>query len=339
MKKIVYILVLIFFNLNVSFSSESRFGELTFFEDVEMRGKNDQWIRPHPGPFVWGSIEKEKGIFNWNQADKIKKYSQEHNQSILATIWPYADWDQKTCKRRKSRSPFRVEGGFPKYLGKPCSMENYFIFLSALIDRYDGDGKNDMPGLKNPITHWEIMNEPEFKRFLTGKKDAFVEIFNATSKLIKKKQKQSVVFMAGSAGMFPENKQYWNYILPKISEHFDVANIHHIPFKNGNCDKEMWVDEFEKLLKKKEIQKPIWVTEAQTGNCNVINSYIKTFLSGAEVIIDVGVNAPGRKMSKKGRIKLNNLIKNYDGFKSIKLKSKNEVEFKYKDGSSKSLDF
>ena len=86
-------------------------------------------------------------------------------------------------------------------------MENYKTFLLALVDRYDGDGNNDMPNLTKPIIHWEIMNEPEFKMFFKGSEDDFIEIFNFSSKIIKKKQKDSVIVMAGAAGMFPENKK------------------------------------------------------------------------------------------------------------------------------------
>ena len=146
--------------------TESRFGELTEIRDERMRGKDNQWVRPHPGPFVWNQIEKSQGSFSWDKSDQYVVYAQENNQTILATIWPYANWEQKLCKRKKGRSPFGKH--FAKYLSKPCSMENYKTFLLALVDRYDGDGNNDMPGLTKPITYWEIMNEPEFKMFFKG---------------------------------------------------------------------------------------------------------------------------------------------------------------------------
>ena len=53
MKKIlVYILVISFsclFLTNFA-NSQSRFGELTEMRDKKMRGKDGQWVRPHPGP-------------------------------------------------------------------------------------------------------------------------------------------------------------------------------------------------------------------------------------------------------------------------------------------------
>jgi hypothetical protein len=196
-----------------------------------------------------------------------------------------------------------------------------------------------MPGLTNSIIYWEIMNEPEFKMFFKGNEADFVEIFNFSSKIIKEKQKDSVIVMAGAAGMFQENKKFWKSVLPKIKDNFDIANIHHISTPDGKCDKEFWVDEFAALLKSTNIDKPIWVTEAMIGRCKVISSYINAFVNGAEIIIDVGVNAPGMKMSKKSRKKLDQFIKDVDGFKSVKLLNKKKAEFLFKDGSIKIIDF
>jgi len=336
MRLVFYFLVSLLISINI-LNAESRFGDLTEMRDDRMRGKDNQWVRPHPGPFVWNNIEKEKGIFSWDKTDKYVTYAQNHNQKTIATIWPYSNWEQKSCKRKKGRSPFGKR--FTKYLSKPCSMENYKTFLLALVDRYDGDGQNDMPGLTKPIIHWEIMNEPEFRMFFKGTEDEFVEIFNFSSKLIKSKQKDAVIIMAGAAGMFPESKKFWKSALPKIRDHFDIANMHHITPPDGKCDKDFWVSEFSELLQTLNIDKPIWVTEAMTGVCRVIPTYINAFASGAEVIIDVGVNAPGMKMSKGSRKKLNNFIKEVDGFESVKLISKKKAEFILKDGSKKIIDF
>jgi len=69
-----------------------------------------------------------------------------------------------------------------------------------------------------------------------------------------------------------------------------------------------------------------------------VKAWVNAFLNGAELIIDVGINAPGAKMSKKSRKKLNEFINEYDGFTSIKSISEKKVEFTYKDGSSKTLE-
>jgi hypothetical protein len=144
--------------------------------------------------------------------------------------------------------------------------------------------------------------------------------------------------MAGSAGMNPESKKFWISAMPKIKDFFDIANIHHISGPDGKCDKDFWVGEFSKLLDSKKIDKPIWVTEAMTCGPPV-KAYINAFLNGAEVIIDVGVNAPGAKMSKKGRKNLNKFIEDIDGFKSLKLINKKKAEFLFENGSKKIVEF
>jgi len=100
MKKLFIIFIVFFFVTN-NVKAESRFGDLTELRDDRMRGKENQWVRPHPGPFVWNNIEKEKGIFSWDKADEYVTYAQNHNQTIIATIWPYSNWEQKSCKRKK----------------------------------------------------------------------------------------------------------------------------------------------------------------------------------------------------------------------------------------------
>ena len=177
-------------------------------------------------------------------------------------------------------------------------MPDYLNFLTLLIDRYDGDGNNDMPGLKTKITHWEIMNEPEFEMFIKGTEEEFVDIFIASSKLIKEKQKDSVIVMAGAAAMYPENKKFWSSALPKIKDHFDIANIHHISGRDGKCDKDFWVGEFSELLASKKIDKPIWVTEAMTCGPPV-KAYVKNGLIKIQISIAKGKKMWDKRESKK----------------------------------------
>ena len=56
MKKILIFFILLTLIPIKSFS-QSRFGELTEMRDEKMRGKDGQWVRPHPGPFIWNHIE------------------------------------------------------------------------------------------------------------------------------------------------------------------------------------------------------------------------------------------------------------------------------------------
>jgi len=61
MKKIIILLILI--NYKSVLATESRFGELTEMFDPKMRGQENIWVRPHPGPFIWSNIEPKQGEF------------------------------------------------------------------------------------------------------------------------------------------------------------------------------------------------------------------------------------------------------------------------------------
>lgn len=53
----------------------------------------------------------------------------------------------------------------------PDDMGAYTTWVRALVERYDGDGVGDMPGLTAPIRYWEVDNEPDLK-FTVRPRDA-----------------------------------------------------------------------------------------------------------------------------------------------------------------------
>ena len=113
-------------------------------------------------------------------------------------------------------------------------------------------------------------------------------------------------------------------------------------------------DEFlrkEKILRLATIDKdstphivPVWYlysgkkiyigTNTKTEKARNVKSHKKV-----SFCVDVGINAPGMKMSKKAREKLNKFIKDVDGFKSVKKIDKKKAEFLFEDGSKKIIEF
>jgi len=130
------------------------------------------WQRPHAGPFIWNKIEKVSGTYNWDDADFEVTRSQYYGLNILATIWPFADWDQSTCNTKLSSKDSQRFFELGMYRGKPCDMTAYKNFVKKLVERYDGDGVDDMPNLIIPIKYWEVSNEPSMQEdlvFFKGK--------------------------------------------------------------------------------------------------------------------------------------------------------------------------
>ncbi len=220
-----------------------------------------RWDRPHPGPFIWGWIEPEKGNFSWGEVDEYVQEAQSYNIATLATIWPFAEWDQADWGPAGTGTLiFENELGTGRR--KPHDMDAYRSFVLAIVERYDGDGKDDMPGLEYPIKYWEASNEPSEQigelTFFNGSSEDYLEVLKVTYEAVKEADPEARVLHAGMSGMEPYAISFWQPVFDQGSSYFDINNIHSI----GASD-ELNVPEFKKLLSTYGIDKPIWVTEAE----------------------------------------------------------------------------
>jgi len=249
---------------------------------------NGRWIRPHPGPFSWDLIEPKQGEFNFKPIDDLVKIAQHYNIAILPTIWPYASWDQSKC--HSTECLVTPEDEFyniiPNSRCNPCDWNAYELFLSELVERYDGDNFRDMPGLQIPIKYWEILNEPEMKEkhltFFKENEKEYVELLKHSYKAIKKACPDCKVVQGGCAGNSEWMLKFWDKVLALGANYFDIANIHFI--SHGDAET-LNVKDFKALLKKHNIEKPIWVTEAEFVTEENLIEYSKNAMkSGATKI-------------------------------------------------------
>ena len=284
----------------------SHFGFLgAGFDASELSKLGVKWDRPHPGPFIWGRIEQEKGKYDWREVDRYVQEAQRYGFATLATIWPFAEWDQANWEGTGS-SGLVFENEMGRSRRKPYDMDVYKRFVSALVERYDGDGQDDMPGLKFPIKYWEASNEPsmqhDFNTFFNGSSEDYLEILEATYQAVREADPEAKVLHAGMAGMEPWMVSFWEPILEKGSQYSDIANIHSI-----GASEELNVPKFRELLSEYGIDRPIWVTEAQhrTGMTIYgkdvspeehgrifIKSYVLSFALGVDKIFYTSFKAP-----------------------------------------------
>jgi len=238
------------------------------------------WARPHPGPFAWGFIEAVKEEYDFSMTDDYVKSAQENNVAILGTIWPFADWDQSVCHSSECEVStadifypevkMGFKNGIPKSRCAPCNYDDYQKFIGKLVERYDGDGVEDMPRLTIPVKYWEVLNEPEMKSdemtFFKGTNDEYVQIFTKTKEAIKNECSDCQVLHGGAAGVQTFMLDYWGKIFDSNIV-FDIANIHYI---RGSDLSTLNVKDFKQLLTQRSINKPIWVTESEYENSNDI---------------------------------------------------------------------
>ena len=247
------------------FGGDSRFGSLAWM-DMEMREQAKAgilWVRPHPGDAIWNEIERTRGNYDWSKLDKTVRSAQAFGLNLLITIWPYASWDQEACHANMEETPDPFGGLLPTRKGIPCDWEAYEEFLRAMVERYDGDGENDMPGLRYPVRYWEIGNEPEMKHgndiFFQGTPEDYFLLLRRSAEAIRKADPDAKILHAGIASGFDFSREFWEKVFSfeDAGNYFDIANVHDLQgSEDGN------VGFVKKLLVEKGIEnKPVWVTE------------------------------------------------------------------------------
>jgi hypothetical protein len=274
---------------------KSHFGFMpAIYDYVNARAAGGAFDRPFFEFFRWGLIEKIPGQFDFSETDKTVQRAQSVGLHILANIQPFADWDQMAGY------------GDPNHKGKPHDMAAYANFVAKLVERYDGDGVNDMPDLTVPIKHWEMMNEPEFQEgmacFFRGTPADYVDTLKTTYQAVKQADPAAYVVQGGMASMFDVSVTFWQGVFDAgAAPYFDIMNMHSI----GHGE-HLNIPAFQQLLAKNGLQdKPIWVTEVQyqqaqqTQNFTnedfaktLARSYIFALANGVDKLFYVNLRMP-----------------------------------------------
>lgn len=279
------------------------------------------WVRPHPGPCIWDRMQPSAGAeIDFEGMDALVGWADDTGLNLVITVWPYADWDQETGRdAERYRAP--PGDGFadvlPDYRGNPCDWEAYSSWLSAVVERYDGDGSEDMPGLKRPVKHWEISNEPEFSegggpaRFYAGGPGEYAELLVSSYRLIKSADDGSAVLVAGAAGSQPGFLDYWLEVFEsgEARDSFDIGNVHCI---SSGSWQDLNVSRYLEMLSQAGIDRPVWVTEAEavsgndlaTNEAGLQEAVRGALDAGAEKIFFTTRSMSGRKRSGGGNVLL-----------------------------------
>lgn len=280
----------------------------------EITARGAAWIRPHPGPFLWDSMQTEiSSNISFNNTDEEVNDAQDAKVGILATLWPFAEWDQKNrpnaddCKvssndeflARKDKGKKGDMAYLPEHRCNPNDWVIYQKWVTSVVERYDGDGVGDMPDLKIPIKYWEVMNEPDLSwnndfvdsrlSFYKQEPVDYAELLIKTSQAIRQADPDAKVVIAGAAG---GNDQFLNFYRQVFGNEetltaFDIANVHCI--SNDNYDS-FNVEPYKRMLTEFGLEsKPIWVTEAEARISNDPNVNATQVFHSTKKALELGV--------------------------------------------------
>ena len=109
------------------------------------------YAKPMPGYGIWGSIESTEGERNWGPLDAVvSDYQAAGFASIQLLITAESPWASR-------RAPTFGDRG--DSLPQEDYLDEYAAFVRDLVERYDGDGQDDMPGLLYPVHHYGVERE------------------------------------------------------------------------------------------------------------------------------------------------------------------------------------
>lgn len=155
----------------------------------------------------------------------------------------------------------------------PDDLDAYGAWVQQLVERYDGDGVEDMPGLEARVVAWEIDNEPDLHNaspprgvepddivsgFQTPQEYATVLL--ATERAIRRADPQAMVLSGGIyRPMTASGRDYLERVLevPGVRDAIDGISLH-CYFSENNLGR---VRDSMATVRELSPELPVWITE------------------------------------------------------------------------------
>ncbi len=184
-----------------------------------------------PALMPWGVIEPTQGsAYHYEFVDSTVKIAGIYGIPLVGTVLPYADWSQ-TCNSTNTNCSIFTGGGDYFFLnnnrtGPVCTADTtyFYQFVQNLVERYDGDGINDMPDLTIPVTIWEFANEPDAYcgNYTASTYSMDLDIFKRAMKATC----SSCELINGGWAGFLSDSTFWQTVIPISHTDLDKGNIH-----------------------------------------------------------------------------------------------------------------
>lgn len=157
----------------------------------------------------WRKIEPEppqngRHNYQWETLDKMIRLGQSYGFHIVITLKCNAEW----AGGKVTRPPLLLENKsllgekWEKKVDKlpaPEHLKDYQEFIKAMGERYDKDGKEDMPGLLMPVIHYQIGNEYVHEGFWGGTVEDYGKLLKETWEALKEASPEVKIILAGIA--------------------------------------------------------------------------------------------------------------------------------------------
>jgi len=163
-------------------------------------------LQPH---VLWMAIEKEPGVYDWSDLDEEVGALQALGLDVTMVLSPLinafgAEREEivDVIAQYPSFLHFMRQGVGSEYRLHPQgeTLPLWRAFVRAAVDRYDGDGSNDMPGLRFAVRNWHVVEEYPTPS-LPDERD-YVDLLGQAYGIIKEEDPDARVILAGLAGNY-----------------------------------------------------------------------------------------------------------------------------------------
>ncbi len=143
----------------------------------------------------------------------------------------------------------------------PADLPAYAAYVRAVVERYDGDGVDDMPGLRAPVGAWELDNEPDLKaRAGLCAPAEYAAVLRVTSEAVRAAAPGVRLLAPGLyAAHGPGGRAYLDALAaePGAADAIDVLSVHAYADDLGQQ-----AGQAVRAAREAFPGKPVWVTEA-----------------------------------------------------------------------------
>lgn len=140
----------------------------------------------------WQLREPTRGSYQWAGLDARVRALQDLGMDVMLTLESSSEWGTKPTKYTAANQV-------------PARMSDWTEFVTRLVEHYDGDGVQDMKGLKRPVKYYQFANEWPAKRNRsggwTGTIDELIEYLNASYDAVKAADPKAPVILGGIASI------------------------------------------------------------------------------------------------------------------------------------------
>lgn len=154
---------------------------------------------------LWRDIEPnppENGVhsYHWEGLDNLVRiFQSEGFDDIEVLLQSTSSWGMRSPLPKEKKLMKRN----PRKKNKPSlppankHKQDYYDYVYNVVERYDGDGVKDMPGLRYPVSHWEIETAAQGSFSWLGTSKEYIKMLQIAYKAAKTANPESTIILSG----------------------------------------------------------------------------------------------------------------------------------------------